>query len=287
MAVYDKHLEFACQTAVAAGELAMKYFSNLESLTVHSKGVQDMASDADIETELLIRNEIAKQYAEDAFLGEESTELYLATAGKGAWIVDPIDGTQPFVNGIRSWCISIAYFDAGQVRIGVIYDPTTKELFAAQHGQGSTLNGKTIKASAATSVMDGLVSVGYSSRVAPQDTLRPLERLLHAKGMYHRSGSGALSLAYVAAGRLIGYFEPHMNSWDFAAGILLIKEAGGETNNCLQNEVDLLRGGMVIAACAGVYAELVALVLSRGGEREQKSSPRHKPANSPDRRSLP
>ena len=79
--------------------------------------------------------------------------------------------------------------------------------------------------------------------------------------MYHRSGSGALSLAYVAAGRLIGYFEPHMNSWDFAAGILLVKEAGGETNDCLQNQADLLQGGMVIAACANVYAELEALVL--------------------------
>lgn len=263
MAEYCKHLEFACQTAIAAGKLAMEYFSDLESLTVHSKGVQDMASDADIKTELLIRNEIANEYADDTFLGEESNERYLAEKGKGTWIFDPIDGTQPFVNGIRSWCISIAYYDAGQVRIGVIYDPTSNELFAAQYGHGATLNGKVLKVSAATSVMDGLVSVGYSNRVMPQDTLQPLERILHAKGMYHRSGSGALILAYVAAGRLIGYFEPHMNSWDFAAGILLVKEAGGETNDCLQNEADLLQGGMVIAACANVYAELEALVLDQ------------------------
>lgn len=263
MAEYCKHLEFACQTAVAAGELAMKYFSDLESLTVHSKGVQDMASDADVKIEFLIRNEIANEYAADAFLGEESNEQYRPEEGKGTWIVDPIDGTQPFVNGLRSWCISIAYYDAGRVRIGVIYDPTTDELFAAQYGQGATLNGKVLKASPATSVMDGLVSVGYSSRVTPQETLQPLERLLHADGMYHRNGSGALSLAYVAAGRLIGYFEPHMNSWDFAAGILLVKEAGGETNDCLQNEPDLLQGGVVIAACANVYAELETLVLDR------------------------
>lgn len=267
MAEYYKRLEFACQTAVAAGELAMEYFSDLESLTVHSKGVQDMVSDADIKTELLIRNEIANEYADDTFLGEESNELYLAEKGKGTWIVDPIDGTQPFVNGIRSWCISIAYYDAGQVRIGVIYDPTSNELFAAQYGQGATLNGKVLKVSAATSVMDGLVSVGYSNRVTPQDTLQPLERLLHAKGMYYRSGSGALSLAYVAAGRLIGYFEPHMNSWDFAAGILLVKEAGGETNDCLRNDADLLQGSMVIAACANVYAELEALVLDQNPQR--------------------
>ena len=261
MAAVEERLEFACQTAIAAGELALEYFNDLASLTVRSKGVQDMASEADTHTELLIRKAVAQAFAEDAFLGEESSGSFTAEAGKGTWIVDPIDGTQPFVNGIRSWCVSIAYFAAGRICLGVVYDPTADELFAAQDGRGATLNGLAIKASAATSVMDGLVSVGYSNRVTPADTLQPLGRLMQAKGMYHRSGSGALSLAYVAAGRLIGYFEPHMNSWDFAAGILLVKEAGGKTNNCLRNEAELLRGGMVVAACASVYDELEALAL--------------------------
>lgn len=262
MAAFEERLDFACQTAIAAGELALEYFNNLGSLTVRSKGVQDMASEADTNTELLIRKAVAQVFAEDAFLGEESHDSFIAEAGKGTWIVDPIDGTQPFINGIRSWCVSIAYFAAGRIRLGVIYDPTTDELFAALDGRGATLNGQAIKASAAASVMDGLVSVGYSNRVTPADTLQPLERLLQANGMYHRSGSGALSLAYVAAGRLIGYFEPHMNSWDLAAGILLVKEAGGQTNNCLRNEAELLQGNVVIAACASVYGELEALVLN-------------------------
>lgn len=84
---------------------------------------------------------------------------------------------------------------------------------------------------------------------------------MHADGMYHRNGSGALSLAYVAAGRLIGYFEPHMYSWDFTAGALMVREAGGRTNNCMPEEGTILQGGMVIAACAGVYDALEAVIL--------------------------
>ena len=113
-----------------------------------------------------------------------------------------------------------------------------------------------MSASKAGSLQDGLVSVGFSNRVTPEDTLVPLSRLMHSKGMYHRSGSGALSLAYVGAGRLIGYFEPHMNTWDFAASVLIIREAGGKTNDCLPNEETLIKGGLVLAAAPGVYDEL-------------------------------
>ena len=260
MSTNDDRLDFACATARKAGELAVGYFNDLGSLTIKSKGVQDMASEADENTELLIRAAIAAAYPDDNFLGEESNESFDYNPGAGTWIIDPIDGTQPFVNGIRSWCISIAYYDEGQVRVGVVYDPTSDELFAAQSGGGATLNGNPIKASSANSLLDGLVSVGYSNRVTPEQTLGPLERLMRAQGMYHRSGSGALSLAYVAAGRLIGYFEPHMNSWDFAAGELLVKEAGGRMNNCLPGLDAMLNGAPVIAAAAGIFDDLMSVV---------------------------
>lgn len=256
----DERFRFACKTAKAAGKLALSYFNDLESLTVHSKGVQDMASEADVNTETLIRKALQDQYPDDVFLGEESCDSFVVRPGAGTWIVDPIDGTQPFVNGIRSWCISIAYVESAHFRIGVVYDPNTDELFAAQEGKGSSLNGVPIHTSKATSVLDGLVSVGYSNRVTPEDTLGPLGRLLRANGMYHRSGSGALSLAYVAAGRLIGYFEPHMNSWDFSAGALLVREAGGKTNDCLPDEATYIDGRVIIASAAGVYDELEALI---------------------------
>lgn len=260
MTDYADRLTFACETALKAGELALGYFNNLGALTIQSKGVQDMASEADVNTELLIREAVAAAYPDDEFLGEESNESFVPDPDKGTWIIDPIDGTQPFVNGIRSWCISIAYFESNKLRVGVIYDPTSDELFAARSAGGATLNGKPIRASAATGLGDGLVCVGFSNRVAPEDTLGPLERLMRANGMYHRNGSGALSLAYVAAGRLIGYFEPHMNSWDFAAGAILIQEAGGRTNDCLPDQETMIAGGPVIAAADGVFDDLLKVV---------------------------
>lgn len=253
-------MEFACETAREAGALALEYFSNLGALTVRSKGVQDMATEADVNTETVIRAAISRVYPEDGFLGEESSDSFEITDVPGIWIVDPIDGTQPFVCGMRTWCISIAYYSQGKVELGVIYDPSNDEMFAARRGQGATLNGKPIYVADVSSVSEGLVSVGYSTRVTPEDTLHPLGRLLHAKGMYHRSGSGALSLAYVAAGRLIAYFEPHMCAWDMAAGELLVKEAGGRSSNALSNEQALIDGNLIVAAAAGVYDEVKAIV---------------------------
>ena len=260
MSSIDERFEFACATIKDAGALALGYFRNFESLEVKSKGVQDMASEADVETEKLIERAIKGRFGEDAFLGEENPESLVPKPGRGTWIIDPVDGTQPFVNGIASWCVSIAFVEENRFVFGVVYDPNLDELFAARTGGGATLNGRDIKASSAISLLDGLVSVGFSNRVQPEDTLGPLTRLMHAQGMYHRSGSGALSLAYVAAGRLIGYFEPHMNSWDFAAGVLIIKEAGGIINDCLPNEEALTKGSLVLAAAPGVYDELERVV---------------------------
>lgn len=252
--------DFACETARKAGVLALQYFSNLGALTIKSKGVQDMATEADVNTEIVIRDAIAQRYPEDGFLGEESSDSFVVTDVPGIWIIDPIDGTQPFICGMRTWCISIAYYSQGKVELGVIYDPCNDEMFVATRGLGATLNGKPMRVADVSSVSEGLVSVGYSTRVTPEDTLAPLSRLLHANGMYHRSGSGALSLAYVAAGRLIGYFEPHMCAWDMAAGELLVREAGGLSSDGLPNDQALIDGNLIFVAAAGVYDELKAIV---------------------------
>jgi len=256
--------DFACQITKQAGELALGYYANLSSLTIQDKGVQDMATEADVNTENLIRAAIEENYPDDNFLGEESYEQFDSEKalhlGNGTWVVDPIDGTQPFVCGIPSWCISLSYIVGKKVEIGVIYDPNTDELFAAQAGQGATLNGKPMYTSPEQGVNNGLIGIGFSNRVSPEATLGPLARLIDADGMFHRCGSGALSLAYVASGRLIGYFEPHMNAWDFSAGILLVTEAGGCSNDCLAEDNALVDGAMVLAAAAGVYEPLQAIV---------------------------
>ena len=256
----NERLDFAEKLATQAGKYALEYFSKLNTLTIVSKGIQDMASEADVNTENLIRKAIEEQYPEDDFFGEESSDSYVAKQGQGIWVVDPIDGTQPFVNGIPSWCISISYIADNKIVLGVIYDPCADELFSGQLGGGAKLNGKPMNVSDVKGVSNGLISVGYSNRVKPEDTLGPLERLIKAQGMYHRSGSGALSLAYVAAGRLIGYFEPHMNIWDCAAGCLLIEEAGGKSIDLLASDNYLVAGTPVIAAAAGVYDDLLSII---------------------------
>ncbi len=255
-----ERLTFACETAKKAGHLALDYFSNLSALTIVSKGAQDMMTEADVNVENLIRKAIETKYPEDDFFGEESSDSYQPKSSCGIWVVDPIDGTQPFINSIRSWCISIAYIVENKIVIGVVYDPCANELFAAEKNCGATLNGKAIQASNVVSVANGLIGIGYSNRVTPEDILGPLGRLIRAQGMYHRNGSAALSLAYVAAGRLIGYFEPHLNCWDFAAGLLLIEEAGGEVYASLSDDNALIKGSVVIGAAKGVYPQLEAIV---------------------------
>lgn len=259
----DDRFEFAHGIIREAGALALGYFDRFETLAVTSKGVQDMASEADIETEKLIEKAIRNEFPMDAFLGEESAEAFVLDPAKGTWVIDPVDGTQPFVNGIASWCVAIAYVDQGRVQFGLVFDPCRDELFTAQSGHGAFLNGRPISASRATAIEDGLVSIGYSNRVTPPDTLEPLTRLLNNKGMYHRSGSGALSLAYVAAGRFIGYFEPHMNSWDFVASFVIIEEAGARINDCLADEQALVTGSLVLAGAPGIYDELTAVLLGK------------------------
>jgi myo-inositol-1(or 4)-monophosphatase len=163
------------------------------------------------------------------------------------WVIDPIDGTDCFVSGIPVWSISIALAVDGEAALGVVYDPNASELFAACRGKGATLNGAPILASIAGSFGDGLVSIGFSHRRPPAATLRALESLLSDGGMYQRNGSGALSLAYVAAGRYLGYYEEHINSWDALAGVVLVREAGGWTSDFLAG--DGLNSGNPIIAC--------------------------------------
>lgn len=241
----DGELRLAAAAAVAreAGTLGLRYFRNLESLEVESKGPQDIVSAADRAVEELVRLRLAALFPDDAVLGEEGG---LEGEGRdGTWVVDPIDGTWCFLNGIGAWCVALAYVRGGRIEIGVIYDPNAGELFAARAGHGATLDGRPIKVASVTSLTQGTVSVGHSNRVSPEATVAAIDRLLQAGGMFHRHGSGALGLAWTACGRLIGYVEPHMNSWDAVAGLLLIAEAGGYTNDFLADD-GLLKGNAVL-----------------------------------------
>lgn len=237
-----------------ASEAAAGFFARVGDLEVRSKGTQDVVSEADLAVELLLRNGIGALYPEDAFFGEETGAHELERA-EGIWVVDPIDGTQPFVSGMTGWCVSLAYVLRGVLQFGIVASPALGEVFAGGRGVPATLNGRPIHPHPATSLADGITGTGYSPRIGADDVLPVLERLLRAGGTFFRNGSGALSICYVACGRLLGYVEPHINSYDCLGAIAVVEAAGGRVNDYLVGDA-LLSGNRVVAAAPGVFEAL-------------------------------
>lgn len=247
---------FAIAVCRAAGDLALKYFNDRENLVVDSKGAQDWVSTADKNVETFIRQELSRAWPDDGVFGEEHD----ASAGTSGfdWVIDPIDGTTNFVNGIPAWTIVLAGVTSDGTQIGVIHDPNVSETFAAERGKGATLNDKPISVAKDVSMPAGTVSIGYSNRVEARNVLPIIAAVLDRGAMYHRNASGALSLAYVGAGRLLGYVEEHMNAWDCLAGQLLVAEAGGVVED--QDVYEMIhQGGRVIVGTPTVFPDLKAI----------------------------
>ena len=246
---------FAQKLAREAGELAHRYFQNLDQIVVESKGTQDEVSIADRETEVFIRAKIAEAFPDDGILGEEGGD---DRDGKSIiWVIDPIDGTACFVNNKISWCVSIAVAVDGVPTIGTVYDPNAKELFHAIRGQPAFVNDKSIHVKDVADFNGGVLGIGFSHRSQPGEFTPFVHTLLSSGGMFIRNGSGALMLCYVAAGRLIGYYEPHINSWDCLAAIAIVEAAGGRCNDFLANE-GMSKGNPIVAAGETLYPLLVA-----------------------------
>jgi myo-inositol-1(or 4)-monophosphatase len=236
---------FAQQLARDSGALAHQYFANLANLVVESKGTQDEVSIADRETEVFIRARINEAFPDDGILGEEGGD---DRAGKSiVWIIDPIDGTACFVNNMYAWCVSIAVVVDGVPTIGAVYDPNAKELFHAVRGSSAFINDQPIRVKDVTDFKGGVLGVGFSHRSQPEEFTPFMHTLLSNGGMFIRNGSGALMLCYVAAGRLIGYYEPHINSWDCAAAIAIVEAAGGRCNDFMANN-GIAKGNPILAA---------------------------------------
>jgi myo-inositol-1(or 4)-monophosphatase len=257
-ATEQERFDFAKDLIIEAGDLAMRYFGNLAGLSIMSKGARDMVSDADIAVENLIKERLLSRYSEDAYLGEETGHVK-GSDDSGIWVVDPIDGTQPFLSGLTNWCISIAYVRSNEVQLGMVNNPAVGELFTGGIGWGAELNGRPIVPSQAQSVAEGLTYLGCNPRLRPEQVVPVLDRLLHAGGMFVRSGSGALGICDVACGRLIGYVEAHINSWDCLGGIAVCRSAGAHVNDYLSDN-SLLNGGRIIAGSPGVFNQLVAVL---------------------------
>jgi myo-inositol-1(or 4)-monophosphatase len=250
--------EFTKDLIMEAGDLALRYSRSVNNLSITSKGAQDMVSEADIAVEELIKKRLLSAYPDDAYLGEETGHVR-GGEDAGIWVVDPIDGTQPFLSGLPNWCISIAYARSNEVLLGIVNNPVAGELFIGGARRTAELNGRPIAPRPAQSLGDGLTFLGCNPRLRPEQVVPVLDRLLRGGGMFVRSGSGALGLCDVACGRLIGYVEAHINAWDCLGGIAVCSSAGARVNDYL-SDGSLLHGGPIVAGSPDVFDQLVAVL---------------------------
>lgn len=245
-------LDFATRLARDAGALAHSAFGR-SSATF--KGRHDIVTAMDAEVERFIRAAIAARYPDDAILGEEEG----GAGGERVWIIDPIDGTANYARGIPHYCVSIGYLEHGAPRIGVLYDPPHDALYAAAHGEGAWLNATRIEVSPCADIDAATVECGWSTRRSTADYVALIERVMRAGCAIRRAGSGALGLADVAAGRVEAYCELHINSWDCAAGIVLVREAGGRTNDFFAGD-GLAAGNPIVATNQALCDKLPAII---------------------------
>ena len=250
--IKDLDAREAALIAVAreAGELARELFS--KPIEVKLKGKQDYITEADGQVERLIIGRLRERFPQDAFLGEEGGA---SGEGDALWVIDPIDGTANFAHRIPHFCVSIAFMSAGELALGAIAAPMYGELYRARLGKGAFLNDRAMRV-ADVNIKQAVIELGWSSRRPTRAYTSLVERVLATGATFLRAGSGALGLAYVADGRTHGYCELHINSWDTLAGLLLVREAGGWTNDFLAGD-GLRRGNAVLACAPGLKDALV------------------------------
>jgi myo-inositol-1(or 4)-monophosphatase len=253
-----------------ASELARRLYLDPQSLGVKLKGKQDYITLADGEVERLIVGRIAERFPEDAVLGEEGGAQ---GTGDAVWIIDPIDGTANFAHRMPHFSISIGFLSGGEPQLGTIAAPMYDEVYRARRGRGAFCNERRMQVAASADMNRAIIELGWSVRRPARAYTAMLERVLGAGATFLRAGSGALGLAYVADGRTHGYCELHINAWDVAAGLLLVQEAGGWTNDFFAGE-GLANGNPVLACAPGLREALVEVtgVGQANGKLERRVS---------------
>jgi myo-inositol-1(or 4)-monophosphatase len=220
-------VNIAIRAARAAGDVILRYHNQIDLLTIENKAANDFVSEVDKVAESAIIDEIKKAFPQHSILGEESGEIL--GDSENQWIIDPLDGTTNYLHSFPQYAISIALYENKVATHAVVYDPLKEELFYASKGEGAYLNEERIRATKTYGLENALVGTGFPFK-HPQhlDCYLDTFKAIHPQvSGIRRAGSAALDLAYVAAGRLDGFWEIGLNKWDIAAGALLIKEAGG------------------------------------------------------------
>jgi myo-inositol-1(or 4)-monophosphatase len=257
--MYESQTDACTAAARAGGALLKTYFRTLDPSTISEKSKNDLVSEADRASEATIQAILQERFPQHGFLGEES-----GAAGNAevAWIVDPLDGTLNFIQGLPHWCISIALWDAQGPVVGCVYDPLREDMFLAARGQGATWNGKPMKVSAHTGLDGAFLATGFAYQLGERfETFhRVLKPVFYRAKAIRRAGSAALDLAHTACGIYDGFFEMGLKKWDFAAGVLLVQEAGGIISDWQGGE-GWKETGDTVAGAPGVQAELVAAIV--------------------------
>ena len=254
------NLNVMIKAARKAGRSLVKDFQEVENLQVSRKGAGDFVSKADIAAEKILKEELMGARPTYGWLAEEAGE----TPGEDPtrrWIVDPLDGTTNFLHGLPHWAISIALEHKGTIISGVIYDPAKDEMFFAEKGTGAWMNETRIRVSARHRMIESIFATGlpFAGRADLPETLQDLARLLPATAGVRRFGSAALDMAYVAAGRYEGFWERRLNAWDLAAGIIIVKEAGGLAE-AMDPENSIVESGEVICANEPIFENFAKVV---------------------------
>jgi myo-inositol-1(or 4)-monophosphatase len=254
-------LNFTIQMARDAGRiLAEKYGKTLQ---VTFKGDINIVTEADLAAERLIIERINTHYPRHSILAEEAgtVDSIVGTDNEWKWIIDPLDGTTNYSHGYPCFCTSIALEKSGEIVIGVVYDPLRDELFAAERGEGATLNDRRIQVSQIDDLNRGMICTGfpYNVREKPDFSRHFTNFIMHSQAV-RRDGSAAIDLAYVACGRFDGFWEDGLKPWDAAAGLLLIEEAGGRVSNFKGSKFNIYIDPMV--ASNGLLHEQMLNVLT-------------------------
>jgi len=255
-------LATAVESVIRAGEVQMAHFGG--DLHVDKKGAIDLVTEIDLCVEREFRARIAERFADHVVLGEEfSTESERDATPDYCWVFDPVDGTTNYAHGLPIFCSSLALEIRGVASVAAVYDPSRRELFTAERGQGAWLNGAPLRVSRADTLIDSLLCTGfpYSVQHRADNLVRVFAEFLKVSRAVRRLGSAAIDLCYVAAGRFDGFWEHALHPWDVAAGALIVEEAGGRVTN-LEGGRYSSREGSVIATNGRIHDAMVATIAS-------------------------
>ena len=248
-------LNIAINAARQAGDVIIRHIEQLDRIKITAKGHQDYFTEVDIKAEQAIIHTIHKAYPDHGIIAEESP-AYLPDA-ECVWIIDPLDGTNNYLHGFPFYSVSIAVQIKGKIEHGVVYDPIRHECFSASRGRGARVNDRRLRVTKQTQLSASMIGTASSlQHETNPDNILAVHNLMAQCANVRRTGSVALDLAYVASGRLDGFFESGLKSWDIAAGSLLVQEAGGLVSDW-QGKDNYVNNGQIVASTPKIFKSLL------------------------------